>query len=146
MAPMAFAVGATVAPRAAPTLRSSTFVSSAPAARPASAVVSRRVVMRTDPNDGKGADMKELEKRPATIKDFKAEVSPKTFWSNVGFTPYAERIVGRSAMLGFFIGMMVEVLSANHTPILIQAERLLNVPANLHALQIILTPGAVPPV
>eukprot|EP00168_Porphyra_purpurea_P001192 TRINITY_DN1151_c0_g1_i7.p4 TRINITY_DN1151_c0_g1~~TRINITY_DN1151_c0_g1_i7.p4 ORF type:complete len:103 (+),score=40.24 TRINITY_DN1151_c0_g1_i7:567-875(+) len=102
--------------------------------------------MNTDPKDGKGADMKELEKRPATIKDFQAEVSPKTFWSNIGFTPYAERLVGRSAMTGFFIGLLVEVLSSNHTPILIQAQRLIDVPGNLRALQIILTPGAVPPV
>lgn len=151
MSTMAFAAGMAVAPRSSPTLsstNSSRFLGTARAGRP-TVVASRRVaapVMKSDPRDGKGADMERLKSEPATIEDFKAEISPKSFWSNIGFTPYAERQVGRSAMLGFFIGLLIETVNPNHPTILSQAQHLLNVPANLHALQIILTPGAVPPV
>ncbi|GAB0494545.1 hypothetical protein MMPV_005839 [Pyropia vietnamensis] len=148
---MAFAAGMALAPRSSPTLsstNSSRFLGTARSGRPA-VVASRRVaapVMKSDPRDGQGADMERLKSEPATIEDFKAEISPKSFWSNIGFTPYAERQVGRSAMLGFFIGLLIETVNPNHPTILSQAQHLLNVPANLHALQVILTPGAVPPV
>lgn len=149
---MAFVAGVALARRSAPTLssvNSSHFLGTARAGRPA-VVASRRVVtpvMKSDSRDGKGADMERLKQgKPANVEDFKAEISPKAFWSNIGFTPYAERQVGRSAMLGFFIGLLIETINPSHPTILSQAERLLNVPANLHALQIILTPGAVPPV
>lgn len=149
---MAFAVGLAVAPRSAPTVSSTNstrFLGTSLAGRPA-VVAPRRAatpVMKSDPRDGKGADMERLQKgKPANVEDFKAEISPKAFWSNIGFTPYAERQVGRSAMLGFFIGLLIETVNPSHPTILSQAQHLLNVPANLHALQIILTPGAVPPV
>lgn len=153
MSTMAFATGVAVAPRSAPTLSSTTSSrfhgTAARGGRSVVAASPRRVaapVMKSDPRDGKGADMERLKREPATVDDFKAEISPKSFWSNIGFTPYAERQVGRSAMLGFFIGLLIETINPAHPPILTQAQHLLNVPANLHALQIILTPGAVPPV
>lgn len=92
MATMAFASGVAVAPRSAPTLSSTTssrFLGTLRAGRSAAAA-SRRVVapvMKSDPRDGKGANMERLKSEPATIDDFKAEVNFKTFWSNIGFTP-----------------------------------------------------------